>query len=598
MKKLILIWSICLYASVFYGQIFYTDIAVAAGIHHKYVGVLGGGVSFYDFSGDGLDDLTLATGEGEKIQFYLNEGGDFTELFPLVDHSGQVKQILWADIDNDGDSDLFITAYDGPNKLYENKGDLTFEDVTESAGLMTNDNPTYGACIGDYDRDGWLDIYFNERVPFMSQENRHYLFRNNAGANISFTNVTEYSGTKDVGGVPFCSAFLDYNNDRWPDIYTAHDKFSNPNTLFENNGDASENGTTFTNVSDPSNSDISIDAMCVTAGDYNNDGNVDIYVTNTHMGNALLQNLGPFGDQYKFADIAQFSGTSFNGVGWSSVFLDADNDCDLDLYVSGSLSNSDTVSSAFYENINGSSFQRVYDGFEKDTTTTYSNAWGDINNDGYPDIFAQNQTPYKSQLWENSGGDFNWLKIDLQGVLSNRDAIGSLVELYVNGIYQMRYTQCGSGFLGQNSGVDIFGIGEAEIVDSIVVTWPTGHVDKLYDVENGQTISVLEGSTTQGEINVDDDVVLLVPVSNIKDEFEEYRVVISPSPANKVLSIAVDNLAPNSIWVIFDINGRLVKQGKLFSDNSVDVYDLNSGIHYLSIFEKGEWKVTKSWLKK
>lgn len=604
MKKRYLTLSLYLFAISAYGQMHFADVAAAVGIEHSYDGVLGGGVSFYDFNGDGLDDLTLATGEGEPLHFYQNEDGQFVKLTPLVPHEGQAKQVLWADIDNDGDADLFVAEYTGQNRLYLNVGDLVFEDITESAGLILNENTTYGACFGDYDRDGWLDLYIGERVPSMSSENRHYLLRNNAdpsSAGITFTDVTAFSGTIDTNKIPFCSSFLDYNNDRWPDLYTAHDKYGKLNTLLENNGNPTDGmGTTFTDASQASNADIGIDAMCVNAGDFNNDGRIDIYVTNTPGGSVLLQNLGPLGinGQVKFADVAPFTGVGFYGTGWGSVFLDADLDCDLDLYVSGTLEGTNEIPSAFYENEGNGSFSQPDAGFIGDTTSTYSNAWGDFNNDGFPDIVAQNQSPHFTQLWQNGGGDHHWLKLELEGVLSNRDGVGSLIEVYIGNMYQMRYTQCGSGFLGQNSGTEIVGLGAAEVIDSIVVTWPTGHVDRLFEVNADQKILLVEGSTTNGDISIDPDVELTIVLSPTQELSEEISVEISPSPTSDFLDLYLPKNNTILNWRIFNASGKMMKTGLVAQTKKIDVSNFPSGAYFIIITNASGHLTSKKWIKK
>ena len=317
MKKTIIALWLCWLVQGMSGQVHYSDTATSVGIIHNYNGVLGGGVSFIDFDNDGLDDITLATGLGEEIHFYKNNGTNFIKLPALIHLEKQAKHILWVDFDNDGDYDLYITNYESTNRLFENKGQLNFEDITEDAGLPLNSNTTYGACFGDIDRDGWLDLYYNDRVPFMTGDNRHYLFRNNADG--TFTDIAEISQSIDGGKVPFCSAFIDYNNDKWPDIYTAHDKFIIPNVLLENNGDG-----TFSDVGMNANADLNMDAMCVNPGDYNNDGWMDIYITNTPTeGSALLHNIGPGNDsQVRFGNSAMFAGVPFSQrTGWGSVFL-------------------------------------------------------------------------------------------------------------------------------------------------------------------------------------------------------------------------------------------------------------------------------------
>ena len=139
----------------------FQNIAPAQGITQGYAGTgKGGGVSFYDFTGDGLDDLSFATSMGDSLAFYKNQEGTLVRIaLPGVNHMGAAEQLLWADYDNDGDADLFVTDSEGSNILYANQEGGPFVDVTAIAGLSTQSEPSYAACWGDYNRDGQLDLY-------------------------------------------------------------------------------------------------------------------------------------------------------------------------------------------------------------------------------------------------------------------------------------------------------------------------------------------------------------------------------------------------------------------------------------------------------
>ena len=357
------------------------------------------------------------------------------------------------------------------------------------------------------------------------------------------------SGTADPHKLQFCSGFFDMNNDKWPDIYTAHDKLK-INTMFRNEG----NGL-FSDIGIPAGTALSMNAMCVTVGDYNNDGLQDIYVTNTPIGNALLKNNG----DDTFDEVAASTGTGFYSTGWASQFIDADNDGDQDLYVSGSYIGTTYPSSTFYENEGDGTFSEPDAGFVGDTVSSYSNALGDFNDDGYLDIIVVNTGSFDSQLWQNAGGDNNWIKVKLEGVYSNRDAIGSLIEVFVNGQRQIRYTHCGIGFMGQNSATETIGIGSSMQADSIYITWPTGHIDRLFDIPAGSRLDVLEGSTTNGMIDVDPDITLVgVPIDTTTSTHSpavSESILIAPNPALSFTQIQLENELMKTIEV-FDTHGR------------------------------------------
>lgn len=471
-----------------YSQIYYIESAAELGIEYSFSGDKpSGGVSFYDFDNDGWDDITIASGEGEELVFYKNSEGHFERIeFTGLDDKSEVRQVLWVDYDNDGDEDIFVTSSVSPNKLYNNDGEMNFVEVTEIANLPLENIPTQGAAWGDYNNDGFLDLYTTDRQNGDGYEGilKNHLFMNNQDG--TFSEVTQNANVGDEGKAPWCAGFLDFDNDGWQDIYVAQDKRTR-NSLFRNNGDG-----TFEDISVPTNSDLRINSMSVTMGDYDNNGFVDIYITNTSEGNKLLRNNGDL----TFTELAEDIGVGFHGVGWSAQFLDSDNDGDLDLYVSGSLIGSDVISSHFYENIDFDHFILPNNaGFEADTVVSYSNAVGDINNDGYPDIVVNNPNPFATVIWQNSGGNNQWIKIKLIGKESNRNGVGSRIEVFSNGTKYLRTTHCGEGFLGQNSGNILFGIGNSIRADSILIHWPSGNLDILREISSGQSITVAEGST-------------------------------------------------------------------------------------------------------
>ena len=199
-------------------------------------------------------------------------------------------------------------------------------------------------------------------------------------------------------------------------------------------------------VSFPTQSNVVMSAMCVAIADYNNDANQDVYISNIATGNVLLQN-HEISNTHFFMDQASDAGVEFFDVAWGCNFLDADNDRKLDLYVSGATVGSTTPSSTFYKNDGNGIFSETFDGFDGDTVKSYCNAIGDFNQDGFPDIMVSNFAPFNSQLWQNGGGTTNWIKVNLQGVKSNRQGIGSKIEVYAEDEYQMRYTHCGIAYM-------------------------------------------------------------------------------------------------------------------------------------------------------
>lgn len=538
-------------------------------INHSYGnGQSGGGVSFADFDGDGSDDLTLASSGGKEIYFFKNNGTRLEKLNLLPSLIEEVKHVLWVDYDNDGDQDLFITTADSYNRLFNNQGDLTLVDVTLSVGLSDKPFTSFGACWGDINRDGYLDLYFGQRrIESTGQPNISRLFLNLNGF---FSEITSLSGTEDGGKTPFCSSFIDIDNDKWPDIYTAHDR-KRGNTLLKNN-----RNSTFTDISVASKTDLKMDGMSVSGYDYNNDGYIDIYVSNAEAGNALFVNNNGIDFENKAAE----TGVAFYSVAWGTNFLDGDLDGDLDLYVSGMLIGKDAINSQYYENQYPQNTFIKSGKIPSDTVSSFNNAIGDINNDGYPDIAVIN-TDFPSFIFENKAGDDNnYIKVKLNGILSNKNGIGSSITLFNKGKSQFRYTQIGTGFMGQNSLTEIFGIGDQQIVDSLIIIWPTGHKDVLYDLQSNNTYLINEGQTTNGNISVDNDVTLF---SNTKDVIPHNSIIAFPNPIKSGQTLSFKS--PNDVCINYvllkDVLGRPIEIMNDNESNNFMIPDNISGLFIL-----------------
>lgn len=518
-KKLCLIF-LCLFCWIgTHAQTNFTDIALSQNI--DFVSRFGpSGVSLADFDGDGWDDLTFSTGKGDSILFYRNVNGVFQKVVPsLVTDTGQSAHVMWVDYDNDGNQDLFVTYYTfagqatNRNKLYRNTGNMNLVDVTLSAGLSSDSLPTLGATWADYDRDGHLDLLILNR-DFLRPD---ILYRNMG--NGTFQDVTAASEIGTNALLTFCATFFDYDGDLWPDYYTAEDlcgtqqSVTDSNRLYRNN----QNGT-FSEVGFVAGADKCLDAMCVNVGDYNNDGHQDIYVTNStfggggQTGSVLLRNNG----NSSFTDVANSMQVAFDSsFNWGSNWLDMDNDGDQDLYVAaGQNIFIGKALNRMYENPgNGMAFANVTSsvGMQHDTSANYGSAVGDFNNDGFPDLAVSALgTPvsaYHSPLWLNNGGTNNWIKVKLEGTASNKNGIGSLIEVYAGGNRQVKYTTVVNGFLSQSAQTYLFGLGSIPAVDSIVVSWPSGVVDVIdggvVTIPTQGVFLVTEGGGCAGAIGLD-----------------------------------------------------------------------------------------------
>lgn len=491
MKKYYVLVLFFLFAQFNFSQVLFKEEANLLGIGESCGDTyLGNGVSFFDYNKDGWDDITLCTSTSQSLRFFKNTNGTFSEEFLDIPNTNyQTKQVNWVDFDNDGDYDLFLTSDTDGNKLLLNNGSMVFYDITSAAGLPTANQLTYGASWGDINNDGHLDLFISNRDPYHVHTNK--LYKNNGDS--TFTDISVSSGVA-LSTLSFCAAFFDYNNDGFQDIYVSNDKTYTPNLLYRNEGNE-----TFTEVGEASNTDLYFDAMSVTIDDYNSDGWFDIYVTNSPEGNALLKNNG----DGTFSDVTYTTGTEFESVGWGAVFLDADNDQDLDLYVSGSIDfpSNTLISAAFYKNNGDGTYSIPSDaGFDDDLAESYSNAIGDINNDGLPEIVVTNNNDVNIFLWNNNSSNTNnWLKIKLEGTSSNKDGIGSIIEITTDVGKQFRYVLNGEGYLSQNSLTEHFGVGGNTIIDQVKVTWLSGIEDVLFDVSANQVLTITEGNNTLSE---------------------------------------------------------------------------------------------------
>ena len=474
-------------------SITFQDVATALGVDGA-CGLCstGNGVSFADFNGDGRDDLTFGTQAGDSVLFYVNNGSGFDKLPSLVNATERNMTPLWFDYDNDGDKDLLLANFQGQNRLYRNDGNLSLTEITATCGLLSQIDPTYSACAADYDQDGDLDFYLGN---WFSTTYTNYLYRNDGSD--TFTEVGVAAGVDDSLNLTLASGFFDYNNDGWVDLYNSQDRHFSFNSLFHNNGDG-----TFADVSAQSNTDIGIDAMNVGIGDYNNDDFMDIYVTNTvgaqdntHPYNVLLRNNG----NGTFTEAAADVGVEMFDVTWGGNFVDVDLDRDVDLYVSAMHQTATSSSDLFINQFPLDTFIAIEPpGMESDTMNSFANAIGDIDNDGRPDIAVNNGNYFgqvnKFQLWRNTSNlDGHWLKIRLRGIESNRDAVGSKIEFFIDGQKYIRYTQCGSAYISQNSFTEMIGTGTHHTIDSLRVIWPSsGKTTTLYQVVTDRTIDIYE----------------------------------------------------------------------------------------------------------
>jgi ASPIC and UnbV/FG-GAP-like repeat/Secretion system C-terminal sorting domain/SprB repeat len=476
-----------------YGQSF-TNVAVQQNIWHQYhSGEYSGGVSFVDFNQDGWDDITLAQNDGAPA-FFMNDHGNFTLLSELAATANltELKAVQWVDYDNDGDLDFFCTANNAPFRLYRNTNNI-FVEATASAGFVPTYHMTYGACWADYDRDGDLDVYLcNYDAPGYGDANTTNTFYRNNG-NGTFSDYTTTAGIGNGSNYTFQAIWTDYDHDLWPDLFVINDRYESSNYLYHNNGDG-----TFTDVSVAAGVSDYILAMNASGEDYDNDGDLDLYVCNTNEGNRCKQNNG----DGTFTEVAEINGTSLDRFTWGANFIDADNDGWQDLFVASTPHIFTPGQNQFLKNDSGTFVNMTLAaGLDEFSGWSRSNAIGDLDNDGYADIAVLKNDPDYSILLQNNEIDNNWLKVNLAGTESNRFGVGSWISCYAGELVNTRFTYLGESYLGQNSFTEFFGLGSNTIVDSLKVEWPSGIVDVWYNILPNQNLHLVEGNSQSVSIN-------------------------------------------------------------------------------------------------
>jgi len=467
------------------------------GINFSANNYYGNGLSMFDWDNDGFDDLVLLS-NGAPPLFYKNNNGFYTEvIMEGINIEMDYQSVNWVDINNDGLPDISFHGREGTFLLYKNLGNNTFSDITLSAGTIVPMCDGAGHSWGDYNNDGFLDLYVcNFENPFGTSTIENYLFRNNG--DFTFTDVTLEAGVGNGINMTFQSVWFDYDKDGWLDLYLINDRIALQNYLYRNLGDG-----TFEDVSVQANVNAFIDAMSATVGDYNNDGWLDIYVTNGPFGNILHRNNG----DGTFTDVTGINNLGMFRFCWGAVWIDYDGDMLKDLYV-GTLA--DFWPGEHYLFLNrGAQFDRDLDsGVNTSNTNGFATSVGDVNNDGYPDLVVHNGIPSRTEIWVNEGRSYNYLKVRLQGTTTNRDGIGCWIEVYTPDTTQYHYTMAGEQYLAQNSQWKLFSTGRNEVIDSLKIRWQSGLVETYYSVPANQHIAFIEGQVPTAGISIQNNTLL------------------------------------------------------------------------------------------
>lgn len=448
------------------------------------------GAAFADLDGDTDPDLVLIGGADGLVNVYENDGfGTFTlRVDTGMPALLKASSVTAVDYDADGDLDVFITQFDITNGLHRDalmrsEGDFVFTDVTIEAGLDAPGAST-GATWGDFDNDGFLDLYV-ANYTFGGAPTNNLLYRNLGDG--TFDQVGEELGVDDPGGMSFQASFIDYDLDGDVDLYNVNDRGGVGemlgNRLWRNLGDG-----TFEDVSEDSGTDAHIFSMGLAFGDLDRNGWPDLYVSNI-IDNPLFMNVDGSGFEERSVEY----GVTAESAGWGVMYFDADNDGWLDLYVCNtSLYGYEQPADRLY--LCGPEPPCVDVAAESGIlvdTESYGVASADIDNDGDVDfLVTRPDLPvllYINHTNENAG---NWLKVDLRGSGPNSAAIGATIRLKDDAGWQQRALLAGTSYKSQHEMTQHFGLGETTLVRQVHVLWPGGAESCVSNVAANQTLLI------------------------------------------------------------------------------------------------------------
>ena len=529
----------------------FVDVTEEAGITFRhesgrspemfYVEPLGSGVIFFDANGDGAPDLYLLNGRrltGPAQQpapinsFYANDGkGHFTDATASsgLGDSRYSVGVCGADYDNDGDIDLYVTNFDGPNALYRNDGHGHFTDLAVEAGVEGGLAFDSSCAFADVDGDGLVDLYVDGYVDHSLRNNkiceaklrdgsgtarrycvprdyepiRDILYRNRGDG--TFEDVSETSGIRRAIGRSLGVAFADLDDDGDEDLFVSCDR--TPNLYFENIGGGRFREIAMTNGTALSDEGRAQAGMGVATGDYDGDGKLDVAVTYfENESNGLYRNLGG----NRFAEMSVRSGTarpSFFLMGWGTEMFDADLDGNLDwMVVNGHFIDNVAL---FREPVAGYAQPNLFflnrgDGTLESLESAAGPGLGiekvsrglavaDIDGDGDLDVIVSNNNDRPDLLRNDSPREGkHWLMVKTVGTRSNRDGIGARLTVHLPGKMLVREVHSGQSYLSQSDLRVHLGLGSNSVVPRLEVRWPSGARSVIEIVPADQVLEILE----------------------------------------------------------------------------------------------------------
>ena len=481
-----------------------------------------------DFNNDGFQDLFVSTRTGGSLLYSNNGNGTFSRVLsgPIPADANNCFGAAWGDYDNDGFLDLFVAVNNsGSDWLYHNNGNGSFTKITSGAIVSSGGNGN-NCSWADYDNDGFLDLWVanSDQNDFVYHNNRDGTF-----ARITTNAIALKTGNSQGG------AWADYDEDGLPDLFIS--RVNEPNLLYHNEG-----GGVFIPVTNGVIvHDISV-GQGTSWGDYDNDGHLDLFIVNPNARNFLYHNNG----DGTFTRITNSAIATDVGNGHGCAWADYDNDGYLDLFVANRLG-----LNFLYHNTGTGTFTRVTSGvIATDNADAVSGAWADYDNDGFQDLFVTELNSFTNRLFHNNGNSNNWITIQCSGRISNRSAIGTKVRVKATiagkAVWQLREISGGDGLGSQNDLRARFGLGDATNVEMARVEWPSGIVQELHNVPAKQFLTLVEPGASivpaMQEVDAGDTAVFTLSTTLEPPFSSQWRFNDMELPGETNLTLVVSNV--------------------------------------------------------
>ena len=491
-------------------------------------------VNWVDVNGDGYIDCFISNGPqaGQNNMLYLNDtNGNFTAIVddPIVMDKAPSDGATFADFDNDGDLDGFVVNWYNKNNLaYINDGTGKFTQVTE--GIWVNHlGYSETAAFGDYNNDGLVDLYVTNSAGIL----KNFLYKNLGGNSMEavagISPVTDLFSSRNV-------SWTDIDSDSDLDLYVTNENGEQEN-LYRNDG-----GGVFEKLNGLVITTDGFNTMSSSWGDIDNDGDLDLFLANDGSKNQLFRNEGDF----VFTRILTTDISKNNARSFSSAWSDIDNDGDLDLFVTNAFQNGVRLKNLLYLNDGTGHLTEVTDEIVvTDTGWSYGCAFGDYDNDGFQDL-AVATTRFGGAddvdyLYHNNGNDNHWILLSLEGTTSNTSAIGAKVRLKSvvqdTATWQMREVSSQSAYCSQNDLRVHFGIGDAIVIDSIIIEWPSGIKQYLTGIFPNEILHIKEGI-----------------VNSVDKEISPFGLKVFPNPTSSKIHLEA-TLKNNHEQLTLDVFG-------------------------------------------